>query len=180
MLASLVLVIAAPTELETTIARYVEVGSMYGVWCSPSKPVSKPAAQKFLRKVAPAFGMKDEGGKPTGNGKTDYWVKVAELNRVGESIFGHKNLFTEDHSGFYSTSKTKSGPTLERTAWKVKDGRVTASYKLLSNMEFGGFPDRSAMGAVSITASTTLPAPRIHSFSLTKKGDKWANTEAGG
>lgn len=180
MLASLVLVLAAPTELETTIARYVEVGSMYGVACSANKPVSKLAAQKFLRKVAPAFGMKDEGGKPTANGKTDYWVKVAELNRVGEAIFGHKNLFSEDQSGFYSTSKTKSGPTLERTAWKVKAGKVSATYKLFSNMEFGGFPDRSAMGTVSITASTTLPAPRIHSFSLTKKGDKWANTEAGG
>lgn len=180
MFASLVLIIAAPTELEKTIARYVEVGSMYGISCSPNRSVSKSKAQKFLWKAAPAFGMKDEGGKQTANGTTDFWVKAAELNRVGEAIFGHKNLFSEDYFGFYSTSKTKSGPTLERTAWKVRDGKVSATYKLLSSMEFGGFPDRSVMGTVSITASTRLPAPRIHSFSLTKKGDKWANTGAGG
>lgn len=180
MIASVVLILAAPTELEKTVARYVEIGSMYGMSFTEKKPVSKELAQKFIWKAAPAFGMKNEGGKPTPQGKTDYWVKKGELNRVSEAIFGLKSLFAEDHSGFYSSSKTKSGPTLERTAWKVKDGKVSATYKLLSNMEFGGFPDRSAMGTVSITASTSLPAPRIHSFSLTKKGNKWVNTEAGG
>lgn len=180
MIASVVLILAAPTELEKTIARYVEIGSMYGMSFTEKKPVSKELAQKFIWKAAPAFGMKNEGGKPIPQGKTDYWVKKGELNRVSEAIFGLKNLFIEDHFGYYSTSKTKSGPTLVRTSWKVRDGKLTATYKLTSNMDFGGFPDGSIMGTVSIQSSTKLPAPRIHSFSLTKKGDKWANTDAGG
>lgn len=193
MITSVILILAAPTELEKTIARYVEIGSIYGLSFRSNKTVAKELAQKFLWKASPDFGMKDKGQRPYTmsngvKGKTDYWVAVADLNRAGESIFGLKNLFAEDHAGNFSTGKTKSGPTVVRSSWEVNGGKVTATFQLHMNPEFGGFPgcecpDRSVfgatcqhsgMGSVSIVTSTKLPAPRIYSFALRKKGDRWS------